>query len=155
MRPRCRPEFRSRCPANVALEYVGDPWSLLIVRDLMFRNASRFADFLRADERIATNVLTQRLARLEASGIVTKQADPLDGRRYLYSLTEKGIDLAPVIAELVLWASKYEKTDASQSEITALRADRDAFLAQVRRRWEESQRTSGFPPLKRTTGQSR
>src|SRR5687767_10323174 len=135
MPDRCPPEFRSHCPMNVALEFIGDSWSLLIVRDLMFRDATRFADFVRSEEGIATNILTDRLARLEARGIIAKHADPQDGRRYVYSLTEKGIALAPVLAELTLWAAAHEKTDADPVRLKALRTDREGFLAAVRERW--------------------
>jgi DNA-binding HxlR family transcriptional regulator len=133
---------RSGCPIGIALDLIGDPWSLLVVRDLMFKNASTFNDFLMAGEGIATNVLSDRLARLEASGIVEKKRDTADTRRYIYRLTERGIDLAPLMVELVLWSANYEKTDAPPEVVRAMRDDRANFLAQVRQAWANSRRSA-------------
>jgi DNA-binding HxlR family transcriptional regulator len=92
-------------------------------------------EFLGAGEGIASNILADRLARLEAYGIVTKDADPADGRRYTYRLTGKGIDLAPLLVELVLWSARYERTDAPAATVHAMRTRRQQFLQQVRRGW--------------------
>lgn len=131
-------QHRSGCPIGIALDLIGDPWTLLVVRDLMFKGGKTFNDFLTAGEGIATNVLADRLARLEANGLVDKQRDTADARRIIYRLTTKGIDLAPVLVELVLWASRYEKTDAPPAVVKAMRTDRDAFIAQVRAGWQAS-----------------
>lgn len=114
---------------------LGDPWTLLIVRDLIFKGGNTFGDFLTAGESIATNILADRLNRLEANGIVEKRRDPADARRLIYRLTKKGIDLAPVMVEIVLWAATHEKTDAPPDVIRAMRKDKAAFLEQVRARW--------------------
>lgn len=114
---------------------IGDPWTLLIVRDLMFKGGESFRDFLFAGESIATNVLSDRLVRLEASGIISKMRDPADARRFIYRLTAKGIDLAPVLVELVLWSARHERTDAPPTEIRAMRRDKAAYLDAVRARW--------------------
>lgn len=114
---------------------LGDAWSLLIVRDLMFRGRQTFNDFLNGGEGIASNILTDRLARLEESGILTKRRDKEDARRFVYRLTAKGMDLAPALVELVLWSARYEKTDAPPHVLRAMRRDRDRFLAQVRAAW--------------------
>jgi DNA-binding HxlR family transcriptional regulator len=140
MRRSRRQDHRSGCPIGIALDLIGDPWTLLIIRDLLFKDARTFNDFLATGEGIATNVLTDRLARLDANGIVTKQRDALDARRFIYQLTEKGVDLAPVLVELVLWAARHEKTDAPPVVIEAMRTDRDAFLRQVREAWQSSRR---------------
>jgi DNA-binding HxlR family transcriptional regulator len=131
-------EHRSGCPIGIALDLVGDPWSLLVVRDLMFKNARTFNDFLTAGEGIATNVLADRLARLEADGIVEKERDAADARRHVYSLTGRGIDLLPVMLELVLWSARYEKTDAPPGILKAMRDDRAGFLSQIRSAWRKS-----------------
>ena len=107
-----QPLRRSSCPINILLEMVGDSWSLLIVRDMMFKECTTYNDFLNAGERIATNILSDRLQKLEASGIIAKQNDPTDARRYKYRLTERGIDLAPILVEMILWSDRYEETDA-------------------------------------------
>lgn len=132
---------RSGCPIGIALDVIGDPWTLLIVRDLMFKGAKTFNDFLAAGEGIATNVLTDRLVRLEANGIVFKERDADDARRFIYRLTEKGIDLAPVMVELVLWSTRYAKTDAPPEVVRAMRTNRDDFLEQTRTLWRTTRPT--------------
>jgi len=126
---------RSGCPISLALELFGDSWSLLIVRDLMFKGLRTFNEFLGAGEGIATNILSDRLQRLEEAGIITSMADPDDARRFLYRLTKKGIDLAPALVELVLWSARYEETDAPPAVIRQMRRDRRRFLAATRKRW--------------------
>lgn len=116
---------------------VGDPWTLLIVRDLMFKGLRTFQEFHAAGEGIATNILTDRLARLETAAIITRRPDAADARRTIYRLTRKGIDLAPVLIEMVLWADRYETTDAPPQTVKAMRANRAAVLADVRRRWRQ------------------
>lgn len=130
---------RSGCPIGIALDLVGDPWTLLIVRDLMFKGAKTFNDCLEAGEGIATNILTDRLARLEANGIVSKERDATDARRFIYRLTGKGIDLAPVLVDLVIWSATYANTDAPPDVVRAMRTDRDGFLTQVRDAWKACQ----------------
>src|SRR5579863_3473825 len=102
---------RSGCPLNASIEMLGDRWSLLIIRDMMLRGSRTFKEFLGSYEKIATNIMTDRLHRLESYGILTAEPDPTDGRKLIYLLTQKGIDLAPVLTEMVLWASAHEQTD--------------------------------------------
>lgn len=122
---------RSDCPLNVFLEIFGDRWSLLIVRDLLFKRRHEFKDYLAAKERIATNVLSDRLRRLEENGIITKAAHPSDARRVDYRLTEKGLDLAPLLFEMALWATKHEKTEAPTLLVRRMSEDRDNLLAEL------------------------
>src|SRR5262245_51590373 len=122
MKPRkSRTSGRSGCPIGIALDLFGDSWSLLIVRDLMFKGLGTFNEFLAAGEGIASNILTDRLSRLETAGILVKRADPDDARRFRYRLTEKGIDLAPVLIEIVLWSARHEKTEAPAQTVRAMR----------------------------------
>ena len=130
---------RSGCPISLALEVIGDTWSLLIVRDLMFKGFRTFNEFLGAGERIASNVLTDRLAKLESAGIIDKREHGSDARRYEYRLTGKGIDLAPVIVEIVLWSARYEDTDAPPQIVRAMRTQRAKFLSDLRKGWQASQ----------------
>lgn len=132
---------RSNCPISITLELLGDSWSLLVVRDLLFPGATRFNEFLGAEEKIATNILSDRLQRLECAGIIEKLSDPDDGRRHIYRLTEKGIDLAPVLVEMVLWASRHEETAAPVAVVRAMRKDRTGFIANLRARWEATSGT--------------
>lgn len=126
---------RSGCPISIALEMIGDAWSLLIVRDLMFKDKQTYNQFLQGEEGIASNILADRLRKLEAAGIVDKSADPLDARRYIYRLSAKGIDLAPVLVEMVLWSARHESTDAPPPVLRTMRRDREAFIEAVRQRW--------------------
>jgi DNA-binding HxlR family transcriptional regulator len=126
---------RSECPLNVMLETLGDAWSLLIVRDLMFMGRKTFNEFLNAEEKIATNILANRLQRLEVHGVIEKRRNPADARRYIYRLTEKGMDLAPVLVEMIVWAARHERTAAPAEAIKKMMEDREGFIAEVRERW--------------------
>lgn len=126
---------RSGCPISIALELLGDAWTLLIVRDLMFKDRRTYNDFLNGGEGIASNILADRLRKLEDANIIEKQRDPKDARRFIYRLSPKGIDLAPVLVELVIWSARHEQTDAPPPAVRSMRADREKFLADVRRRW--------------------
>jgi DNA-binding HxlR family transcriptional regulator len=115
---------------------LGDRWSLLILRDMMLRGYETFNEFLHSDEKIATNILSDRLRRLESYGIISSQQDPGDGRKMIYALTAKGIDLAPVLAEMVLWAARHEET-GNQPLVRQMRVAKDQLIADVRQRWAE------------------
>jgi DNA-binding HxlR family transcriptional regulator len=130
------PKRRSGCPLNASVEMLGDRWSLLILRDMMLRGYSTFSEFLHSDEKIATNILSDRLRRLECYGIISSQQDPADRRKMIYALTAKGIDLAPVLAEMVLWAARHEET-GNQALVLEMRTGKEQLLAAVRQRWEE------------------
>ncbi len=127
---------RSECPLNASVEMLGDRWSLLIVRDMMLRGWQTFKEFLEGYEGIATNILADRLRKLVAYGILTTDRDPSDGRRLIYSLTAKGIDLAPVLTEMVLWAAAHEPT-GNQALVRQMRKDKEKFMAEVRERWAQ------------------
>src|SRR5216684_3806496 len=131
------PKRRSGCPLNASVEVLGDRWSLLIIRDMMLRGFQTYKEFLESYERIATNILADRLRKLIAHGIITTQRNPSDGRKLIYSLTAKGIDLAPVLTEMVLWAAAHEDT-GNQALVRHMRADKEKFLAGVRQRWAAS-----------------
>ena len=103
--------FRSGCPINLGLEMFGDKWTLLIIRDMMFAGKRRYREFLASDEAISSNILADRLAMLLDAGIVTRADDPSHRLRGIYSLTEKGIDLLPIIAQISRWSRKYMPVD--------------------------------------------
>jgi DNA-binding HxlR family transcriptional regulator len=125
---------RSGCPLNASVEMLGDRWSLLIIRDMMLRGFRSYKEFLESYEGIATNILADRLRRLEGYGIIATERDPSDGRKVVYSLTAKGIDLAPVMSEMVLWAAAHEDT-GNQELVQGLQKDKAGFVAAVRQRW--------------------
>jgi DNA-binding HxlR family transcriptional regulator len=104
-------EHRSKCPINLSLEIFGDRWSLIIIRDMMFGGKRYFRELLRSEEHIASNILTDRLAMLERAGIITKAADPDHKLKFIYSLTLKGIDLLPIMAEIGEWGIRHEPFD--------------------------------------------
>ncbi len=136
VRKKTGPKRRSGCPLNASVEMLGDRWSLLIIRDMMLRGARTYKEFLECYEGIATNILADRLRKLVAHGIITTEPDPSDGRKLLYLLTPKGIDLAPVLTEMVLWAAAHEDT-GNQPLIRQIRADKQKFLAGMRQRWAD------------------
>ncbi len=130
-------QARSGCPVSISLEIFGDRWSLLIVRDMMIRGFRTFQQFQNSGEGIASNILAGRLERLQSAGIITAETDPDDARRINYRLTPKGIDLAPVLLELLIWGARHEPTAAPCALIERMEKNREAVLAEVRRRWRE------------------
>lgn len=99
---------RSGCPINLTLEILGDKWSLLIVRDIMFGNRRHFRELLRkSDERISSNILSDRLKTLVEKGVLTRVDDPTHKQKGIYSLTEQGIELLPILAQMAAWGFKY------------------------------------------------
>jgi len=99
---------RSSCPVSCALDIVGDKWTLLVIRDIMFLDKRHFGDFLTSPEKIASNILSDRLKKLEESNIVLREPDPGNARRVIYTLTEKGLDLLPAMMELLRWGAKHD-----------------------------------------------
>src|SRR3989440_6085069 len=138
------PQRRSRCPLNASVEILGDRWSLLIIRDMMLRGFRTYKEFLDSYEGIATNILADRLRKLIAHGIITTQRNPSDGRKVIYSLTPKGIDLAPVLTEMVLWAAAHEDT-GNQALVRQIQQDKEKFLNAIRQRWAETARAPKRP----------
>jgi DNA-binding HxlR family transcriptional regulator len=133
-RKKAGPKRRSECPLNASVEMLGDRWSLLIIRDMMLRGSHTYKDFLGCYEGIATNILADRLRKLQAHGIIAAEPDPKDARKISYLLTPKGIDLAPVLTEMVLWAAAHEDT-GNQALVRQMKEDKEKFLSEVRRRW--------------------
>ena len=124
---------------------LGDRWSLLIIRDLMVRGFRTFKEFQQSGEGIASNILADRLRKLQASGIITAEKAKADRRRVNYRLTEKGIDLAPVVLELLIWGARHEQTAAPCAAIAEMEKNREAVIAEAKRRWREHDRTPLLP----------
>ena len=126
---------RSACPISTTLDILGDKWTLLIVRDLLFQGKKTYGEFLQSEEKIATNILADRLLILEKTGIVEKKVFPGNGVKNLYQLTPKGIDLMPVLFEIILWGDKYleipERVHRFAGEI---RKDRNDMIKQISKR---------------------
>jgi DNA-binding HxlR family transcriptional regulator len=105
---------RSLCPVNLTIETIGDKWTLLILRDMIFHDRRHFNELLRlSPEKIASNILRDRLSTLEKKGLITKTkgAEDLHKQKITYSLTRKSIDLLPIMQELINWSAKYEPVD--------------------------------------------
>ena len=129
---------RSNCPISNVLDFVGDKWSLLIVRDLMFFGKRSFSDLKSSDERVATNILSSRLERLEKDGLITKETDPIDKRKRVYALTQEGKDLLPILLEMILWSSKHAPdTDAPEGLIRRAKSDRENLIKDLLVRMEQ------------------
>jgi DNA-binding HxlR family transcriptional regulator len=113
----------------------------------MVRGYRTFKEFQQSGEGIATNILADRLERLEQAGIISHEPDETDGRRVNYRLTEKGIDLAPVMLELLVWGARHENTGAPCAVIDHMASNREQVLAEVRRRWRDHDSTPFLPPF--------
>jgi DNA-binding HxlR family transcriptional regulator len=123
---------RSHCPINFVLETFGDKWTLLVIRDLMFKGKRHYGEFLASDEGISTNILADRLQRLERNGVIDKQVDPDHQARLIYRLTQKGKDLLPVMLEITAWSGKHDaKTNAPAPLLKALDGDRSGLIAAI------------------------
>lgn len=120
---------RSDCPISSSLEIWGDKWSLLIIRDLMLNKECTYGEFLKADERIATNILASRLQHLLENDVIDKKDHPENKLKILYYLTEKGIDLIPIIVEINLWGDKYLSTPPDKVKMLEnMKRDKDKFI---------------------------
>ncbi len=110
------PKGRSGCPINLTLELLGDRWSLVVIRDLMFGNRRTYGELLsNSEEGIASNVLADRLKRLTASGLVTRRPDPRHEQKRIYSLTEASIELVPLLAQMGAWGRRHTRASRELS----------------------------------------
>lgn len=120
---------RSNCPISNVLDIVGDKWSLLILRDLIFFGKHSYSELQHSEERMATNILSSRLERLEKDGLITKQTDVNDKRKKRYALTQAGKDMLPILLEMIIWSSKYDpNTNAPTQVIEKAQNDRENLI---------------------------
>lgn len=128
-------KYRSHCPINFAQETFGDKWSLLIIRDLMFKDKKYYGEFLLSDEKISTNILADRLEKLENAGLISKTIDEENNSRKIYSLTSKGLDLMPMLIEMIAWGAKYDQdTAAPKAFIQQYKKDKDGLIRELLKR---------------------
>ncbi len=128
-----RRQRKSGCPVHFALEVFGDAWTLLIIRDLMFKGRTTYTELLHAEEGIATNILADRLVRLEQDGIITKGRRSGRATAHPYRLTPKGIDLLPIMLEIIQWSARYDpRTAAPREFVKRLRAEKAHLTAELR-----------------------
>lgn len=127
------PPRRSNCPIACALDFVGDRWTLVVLRDLIMVRKRYFQELLAGPEGIASNILASRLKLLETAGMVTRQRDPAQAKRVIYAPTEKALDLLPAMLELMRWSAKYDPKSAAPAPLRRrLAEDSDGFIAQLR-----------------------
>lgn len=127
------PPPRSDCPISCALDMVGDKWTLIVLRDLIFVRKRHFQEFLDSHEKIASNILASRLKLLENAGLVTRAADPAHARRVIYTPTEKALDLLPAMLELLLWGTKHHaRANAPEPFVRRAAGDRKRLIAELR-----------------------
>lgn len=120
---------RSDCPISCTLDILGDKWSLLIIRDMMFRQKSTYGEFLKSEEKISTNILASRLQSLEENELIEKLEHPESKAKVLYKLTPKAIDLLPMIVEIHLWADKYFSIPAEvEAMINDVKKGKEEFI---------------------------
>lgn len=137
-RRRERPE-RSSCPINHAVEILGDKWTLLVLRDMVISGHRRFSDLKAMPEGIASNILTDRLARLQEVEVLERAPDPDDRRQALYLLTEHGRRLVPLLLELMVWSHHHSsEVDVSKELVEAIQQDRNSVVAELLRRLDEA-----------------
>lgn len=130
--------MRSHCPTNYAIEHFGDKWSLLIIRDLMFKEKRHYNEFFESEEKVSTSVLGDRLKNLEQSGIISKGQDSVKKSRIKYSLTAKGIDMLPFMVDMISWSGKYDnETEAGDVFLAQAKDGRDFLLKSIREKLEK------------------
>lgn len=124
--------FRSQCPISTALDIFGDKWTLLVIRDLLFNEKRTYGEFLESEEKIATNILADRLSMLEMAGIISKKKHPDSNAKILYNLTAKGIDLIPVLIEIIAWSEKYHDVHPYAKKFAKqLQRDKEGVVRQL------------------------
>jgi DNA-binding HxlR family transcriptional regulator len=128
---------RSECPISYTMDIFGDKWTMLIMRDLLLYGKDSFSDFLYSDEKIATNILTDRLNVLLQEGFVTKHTAPTNKSKFLYRPTEKAIELLPILTEITLWAEKYNPAGAPADIVEPLKKNRTKALRDLKKKVEE------------------
>ncbi len=124
---------RSTCPVSTALDVLGDKWTLLILRDMVFAGKSTYGQFLQSGEKMATNILADRLAVLESQGLVTKAVATDKKSKFTYRLTEKGVDTVPIIVELILWGSRHWPTVLDPALLQELQTGKQAAVEKYQR----------------------
>ena len=114
------------------MDTLGDKWSLLIIRDLMFNEKQYYGEFIQSEEKISTNILAERLLRLETEGFISKTHDEKNLSKYKYSLTSKGLDLLPVLLDIIEWSAKYdENTGIAKSFVQRLKRDKEKLIKEI------------------------
>ena len=126
-------KHRSHCPISFGLDIFGDRWSLLVLRDIIFKRKRRYQEFLDSEEKISTNILADRLKLLEDYKIISRADDPENKKQIFYSPTKKGLDLIPIMLEIVRWSYQHDpKTAAPKEFIAKMNSDLEGLVQQIR-----------------------
>ena len=126
---------RSGCPISFALEIFGDRWTLIVLRDLLLRSRTRYRELLACEEGIATNVLADRLKRLERRGLIRKERDSEDARQFVYKPTQLAVNLVPMLLEMAAWGIKNNAHARVKPDlIRRFETDRDKVIAEIQAR---------------------
>lgn len=129
---------RSDCPYTFALDHFGDKWSLLILRDMIFFDKKYNSDFAESEEKIATNILAERLVRLKKDGLIKSSRDKENGRKIIYTPTPKTLDLIPMMLEIIKWSVKHDpNTRVTKKQKDILKRDKAGFAKQLRSKFEK------------------
>lgn len=137
-----QPPQHQPCPVTFALDVFGDRWSLLVLRDVMLEGRCRYKDLLTANPGLATNVLADRLKRLERRGLLSRQRDPSDARQYLYTPTELAVSVVPILVEMIAWGARHGNGAVSPSFLQRFDTDRDGLVADL----QQQIRARAVPP---------
>lgn len=130
----------TKCPITFALDIFGDKWSLIILRDILFKDKKYYGEFLSSPEKISTNILASRLLKLESEGLISKARDPDNLSKFIYRLTQKGEDLLPLLLDMIEWSAKYNPqpgvpdsiiNGAPSNLLTRLHKDREALISEI------------------------
>lgn len=125
------------CPIFFSLEIFGDKWSLLILRDMLHFDKRHYNNFLESEEGISTNILADRLKKLEEQRIISKKRDPDNKKQFIYSPTNKCLDLVPLILEIAVWGAKYDPdTKAPPEEMAKIRKNRKEYIENIRAKFK-------------------
>ena len=123
---------RSACPISYSLDILGDKWMLLILRDMIFANKTAYGEFLQSEEKIATNILADRLLLLENQGFVSKSVASDKKSKFAYTLTEKGISLLPIIMEITIWGAQYNPFGGNEILLNKLKENKEATIEEYK-----------------------
>jgi len=135
--------MRSHCPTNYAVEHFGDKWSLLVIRDLMFKEKRHYNEFFESDEKVSTSVLGDRLKQLEEAGIISKRSDEVKKSRIKYSLTKKGIAMLPLMIDMIIWSGEFDnETEAPEDFLVKANKSREQLISHLKEKLEKEHLTT-------------
>jgi DNA-binding HxlR family transcriptional regulator len=137
-------ERRSTCPINYSVEIFGDKWMLLILRDIMFNGKNSFLEFRASNEKISSAVLTEKLNTLLNEGIVSKVTSPKNASKFLYLITDKGIELVPIMVEFLNWGSRYNPDGGPKPLLDRIKQNKTKWIAELQDKLRSERHSYGL-----------